>query len=112
MRISPGAASPLSRAAWMIDVAHGAVVVAALEADPAERGVAGGDPDPELEHVAAPPPSSASATNRSRIATARRTARAAWSGWRAGSLKNVMNPSPAKCSSVPSWATMSAPIAA
>ena len=50
--------------------------------------------------------------NRSRMATASRTARAAWSAWRTGSLKKTMIPSPAKCSSVPSWATMSAPIVA
>ena len=87
----------------MITWPDGAVVVAALEADPAERRVAGGDPDPELrarDRAAAIRRQGRRTRRASRLA--RRTARSAWSGCRTGSLKNVMNPSPAKCSSVPS----------
>ena len=95
----------------MTDVADGAVLVAALEPDPAERRVAGRDPDAQAELVAALAPVRAEGLRNACQASAVRTAASSWSSITAGSLKNAISPSPAKCSIVPPFATTSSPAA-
>ena len=84
------------------DAADRRVVEPTVEADPAQRRVALGDPDPESEVVPLPRPASARPRTRVRIATLIRIARSGPSSHRTGSLKNTIRPSPAKRSSVPS----------
>ena len=88
-----------------------AVVPATLEPDGADRGVALGDPDADVEVVTALAPAVDSSAAPSRMARAIRIARSCGFGTGTGSLKKIIRPSPAKRSSVPSWARISSPSA-
>ena len=92
------------------DVAHCPVVVSALEADPAEGRESDGDPDPQAQVVAAPMPAFGEGGEPHPAWRAPRGWRRSWwSGLGTGSLKKTISPSPAKCSTVPPWATTSSP---
>ena len=109
-RISPGSAMPWIRAAV---VTAGPVSDQSMRArDVARRGddLAGREPDPDLERLAAPDPRAG--PGRPRIASAQWVARRASSSWATGQPKTAKTASPMNFSRVPSNALIASTIAA